>query len=1072
VNTDYRARKVLEPSALPADVRQQAISVRLRVYLGIQDYSWNQGDRVHNGLDEAFEVVVNGVATRYRTDDPRFAAKPGRDGKLRAAWTDFDLPLDSIRQDRLDVIIRKVPKEGKTALDDYVYPGIDNTVTNDHSSVSFDGGETWTSEKLNTIDAQGEYMMRLVVATRPLDGEFVWTPDGMRDPERFAAYAALEGDVLRIEPRPGAWDPARDVVVRVEHDGAPPAVSWRLLDGTEAPVTRSAGPPMTVTLGPCRSDIDALLVEPREGTVVRRLSAAFSLPTTPTEPVVNLRPEIAPPRGRRGNAVPSCRMTEAGATLENAALRATFAFAPRFELTSLYAAEVDRNVLESPDRTHLFRLKVGDRVFGCRDAQVVKVVPLDRGFAAELSLDEVGLTVMLRASVDDDELGLNCTVRNTGAEAARFYLSFPHLAGVQLSDAEADDHYLFPWGGGIIGRTNASLRTAYGENTAWWQMVDLFSPTRGGGLYVRADDPTGLYKVPHLRKGEVVRAEFTVEETGRGFMAPEMQWQGALEPAPGLAVCFDYLRRDRAPGAEFAAPSACIGTHAGDWRAALRRYADWSKRTWPPRPFPSRLSSCWTVFPIGWGQSPLFKDGEYRDDYINDRWDVPELMSWWTWSELGPWNTPLDRIEEELGTTFYERYKAYWVKEPVTGKLMYGLNRGDYDGYMPIWGGLPALREHIQRMKDAGQVPTFYTDPILACATTKLGAEYGPKYGIMNPLWKGGVYDTPKTPEGYVGSYGSYCMCLDTEWYSQWVADAMARVCRETGIDGIRLDEYGHRGYVCHSPHHKHIFAEPGHNAWLQALARNCRQVHAAMDEVRPGLILTTEFPGNDHMAAALDGAIVYDLRRIRDVRPVPLNLFRFFFPECRTMEIDRPHVQQAQSWMLWNATATFGAGPAYPAPVLRVLRENGDAFNGRDIEPLVPTLVERVYANRFDAPDKQVWTVLNACGHTVDTAVLAVPAEVGTHVVDLMTGQEMNADRHGGIALRLRRDECRVLARLPRRIRLTEAGAEIVGDAAGLTLVAVAQDGSPVTDDTDMRAYKLLRDGKLVDIAAAGPRP
>ena len=36
------------------------------------------------------------------------------------------------------------------------------------------------------------------------------------------------------------------------------------------------------------------------------------------------------------------------------------------------------------------------------------------------------------------------------------------------------------------------------------------------------------------------------------------------------------------------------------------------------------------------------------------------------------------------------------------------------------------------------------------------------------------VYKCPLNPPGYVASYGSYNMCLDTEWYSRWVADAMA----------------------------------------------------------------------------------------------------------------------------------------------------------------------------------------------------------------------------------------------------------------------------------------------------------
>jgi hypothetical protein len=371
----------------------------------------------------------------------------------------------------------------------------------------------------------------------------------------------------------------------------------------------------------------------------------------------------------------------------------------------------------------------------------------------------------------------------------------------------------------------------------------------------------------------------------------------------------------------------------------------------------------------------------------------------------------MDRLQEELGEAFYSRYKAYWVKEPASGKLMYPLNRGDYDGYMPQWGGLPALREHIERVRRAGILPMFYTDPILACANTKLGSQSGPTYGIMNPLWTD-AYNTGKTPPGYVGSYGGYNMCLDTEWYPAWLAEQIARVCRETGIDGLRLDEYGHRGYVCRSDKHEHVFAEPGHNAWLQALSKNVRQIHAAMDQVRPGLVLTTDFPGHDQMAAALEGAIVYDVRRVGPVRPTPVNLFRFYFPHCKVFEIDRPSRPEGRAWMLFSAVGAFSA--FYSDAQHAMLKENTDAFERLDNEPLVPTLVRRVYANRFGSENNRIFTIHNATGRTVDEPILAVDADPNVHFVNLLSGQKLTpVDTAGGKAIRLKmkRDETLVIA-------------------------------------------------------------
>ncbi len=1011
---DYQVRKILDLTQLPAEVRAQAKEIRLRFYFGIQDYSWNSGDRVPNGLNEEFEIVANGQPSRFRTNDPRFLAKPGQAGALEAGWTDLDLPLDLLAADSLEILIRKVPG---TTEDDYIYPGIDNSVPNTASAVSFDGGQTWDTSQLNAIKAQGEYMIRLLVATRSLQEQLVWTPEALTDPGGFAAYCQLEDGNLRLEPAPGSWDMAREVTIAIQHDGPEPSVEWLLREKAKAPFARLPGEATTYQLSPCRKTPDALVVHPAAGTALRRVTVSYQANTAPRAEPPNLRPDTQPPAGQRGPLQTTVRQQEDGTVLlDNGALRAVFRVHPNLELLSLHAAEVDRDLLANPAATQLFRLQVGERALGCRDATVEELAVTQDGFSATLVPTGLpAMQVLFRARLVEDELELGCTVRCTGPEPIQFHLAFPHLAGLQLGDNPADDYYLFPWGGGVIANQPVSLRTAYGENTAWWQMIDLFNPTRGGGFYLRIDDPTGLYKAPHLRKGADVSADSFLDDTGQGYLLPEMQWRTALDPEPGVGLCFDYLRRDRQPGQEFAAPNARLGTHAGDWRQAMRRYADWSKATWPQRPFPSRLTTRWNVVPAGWGQAPLVgPDGQYRTDYIKPENDVPELMSWWSWSDKGPWGVPMDRLEEELGTALYKRYAAYWVKEPVTGRLMYPLNRGDYNGYMPQWGGLPALRAHIQRMKDAGLLPMFYTDPLLADINTKMGRDHGPEYGVMNPRWKD-PYNTGKTPEGYVGSYGGYNMCQDTDWYQQWLAGTIARVCRETGIDGVRLDEYGHRGYVCTSPHHQHLYAEPEHNAWLQALARSSHLVHQAMDEVRPDLILTTEFPGTDQMAAALDGAIVYDVRRIRSFRPVPLNLLRFYFPACRPLEINRPPRPEAKDWMLWNLVAAFGGSIAYTAQEHQILTANNDVLVLGQAEPLVPTLVPRVYANRFTAPGKTVWTVLNGTGHTVDAPVLAVEPAPDVRFVDFFANRELIPDEHGTVRLRLRRDQTVVVARLPR---------------------------------------------------------
>ena len=102
--------------------------------------------------------------------------------------------------------------------------------------------------------------------------------------------------------------------------------------------------------------------------------------------------------------------------------------------------------------------------------------------------------------------------------------------------------------------------------------------------------------------------------------------------------------------------------------------------------------------------------------------------------------------------------------------------------------------------------------------------------------------------------------CHDLPAVRTWVAETMGRVMRETGADGIRLDEYGHRGWACYDETHEHTYAEPGITQWQKAVSETTRMVHEAMDEVRPDLVLTTEHPGYDHLMQHLEGCITYDL--------------------------------------------------------------------------------------------------------------------------------------------------------------------------------------------------------------------
>ncbi len=1069
INTDqYQVRKTLDLSVLPEGALERADHARLRLYIALQDWSWQLPQVPNNGLDGRFEIVINDTPLQFDTSDPRFPGRAKKSELLRWEWVDVDVPLAALRAGQNAVVVRKLP--GNT--DDYIYPAIDSTGAHGHSVTSYDGGETW-GEGLNTNDARGEFMVRLVLIEGELDREAIWTPAATDDPGGFIAWAGRVDDGLLIEPDTSAFDASAALTATVSYAGAAPEVAWLDVsdDPLEAEVTQDDG---TVTARFAASSLRpaSLSIEPADA--VREVRIAYSRSLQAPPPVIDLAPAMAPPAGQRREVTESCRKEGDRWILETPGLRAVFSTEPTLSLERLYVAEIDRDVLARPEATQLFRIKVDDEVFGCRDCRVRAVERAENGFRAAVSVGETGLLAWFTARVDEDELRLALSVENQGNAPVDFYASFPHLDGIELSEEPEGDYYLFPLWGGAIANADTMLRDCYGSNTAWWQMIDLFSPERGGGMYLRCDDPSGSLKFFALRKGLAPGPGSAVEQTATR-MRPEMTWLDSLSPDSGIGVAFEYVRRTRAPGEGFTVPTVAIGTHAGDWRPAMERYVRWANDAWGTRPYPSAWTERWYIDPTGWSGQLVDEDG-FTLDAIREDVDVAELMSWWQLGELGPWGTPLDQVEEQCGERFYNFRKGCFLTDPVTGQLVYNKNRGDYE-YSEAWGGKDALRDYVSAIRDMGVMPTFYIEGILACATTDLAKQHARDEAVIDPDWANpnSEHWCPKVPDGYVGQWASYSMCSDTEFWPEYLSDMVARVCRDTGIDGVRLDEYGHRGWVCFNDRHEHIFAEPGHNAWMQATERCCRMVHEKMDEVRDGLCLMAEYPGNDHLASTLEAALSHESNpgHAPAVRPVPIDLFRFYFRHCKMFELGKPVTAENRAWNVFNAHATFGAVSRHPAEIFRTLVENTDAFEGETVTPLVETLVPLVYANRFEGGGKTIWTLFNATGHTVEQPLLAVQPDVGHHFVNLLTGEELAPVAGSALSLRLRRGSAAIVARLPRALtieagRVTGEGEIVVVDAKGVTL-ATANSGEelPAIAEGMPLMVKLLRDGRLVDAVA-----
>jgi hypothetical protein len=109
-----------------------------------------------------------------------------------------------------------------------------------------------------------------------------------------------------------------------------------------------------------------------------------------------------------------------------------------------------------------------------------------------------------------------------------------------------------------------------------------------------------------------------------------------------------------------------------------------------------------------------------------------------------------------------------------------------------------------------------------------------------------------------------------------------------------------------------------------------------------------------------------------------------------------------------------------HPPIYHRILEQNGDAFGSRDVTPLVPTLAEDIYANRFIGGGKTITLLYNASGFTMDKPLITAPAKNGFHYFDLLNGQEITP-QDNTISMKLHPNKVAAIALLPKVLSVSK---------------------------------------------------
>ena len=833
--------------------------------------------------------------------------------------------------------------------------------------------------------------------------------------------------------------------MRLELRTASPSVSIKIYDAKENNIPfriEKGGATVEVSAGELEfQKFEGFGVQINGGTAPARIE--FDTPVaTPLSEVdlyyglagssdhVNIAPQIAAPQILPAQITPQVIQSSDGFTLKSTFLTGEFSTANGLRLISLRDEYAGKNILIDPAQTHLFLTEINGKRFGAEQWQVQKVLfPAKDTVQVNLVLSQYHLESQFTISVADGGLKMGLQMRNAASAAQTWKTVFPQIGGLSISDQPDDDYYLYPMYGGLVQKINANLRLYYGAgNEALWQMMDIFSPALGTGMSLRSLDKEGTLKGMAFRKGATTPAYGTMISTFlKQRTSPDYLWDNSLAAGNGSSMGFEYSTYTRAPGKDVTYPDAIIEMYPGDWHKAMRTYADWAHKAWQWRPLHTKLDDVWrieylNIKPMNVNTKLLFSNGKWYDNFARDNADMGEWDAWWKWSDKGPFGISLENARKEGGDTAYSRLRYRIIPDPVTGKPVYIQNFGETNRYNDSMGGLPALKSAIEKSQQEGTLVQLYTAPMLADTNTSMG-QYGPKFGVVNPNYPAlAPGDMPPAPrDGHVIQYYAYRMDVNNAEFIDMVAQNMARLVKDTGVDAIRLDELGFGGFADYSTQHSHLFGDPGQHWAMRAMAELAKGVHAAASAVKPDFVLTAEYPGADIQAAQLDGALISENRRYTfpGLRPLPVDIFRFYFPEIKLYEYRPNSNNNGDKVAFWNAVGTFL--DSYSDEYHRVLKENSDAFRSQTAEPLIPTLAKEVYANRFTADNKQITLFYNASQVVSDAPLMRADDDKKIHYFDLLNGQELPVT-NGTIQLKMQPDDVAAVARLPRSLKTNQA--------------------------------------------------
>jgi len=592
----------------------------------------------------------------------------------------------------------------------------------------------------------------------------------------------------------------------------------------------------------------------------------------------------------------------------------------------------------------IFAVRVGGALvfsdqFAVTDAQVrnaaqgATVVYRLRGGQPENSIE---VTVTVTAG-DADSMTWRAEMKNLTDAMVQARLVFPVLDGLDFGPRPG---WFFPQRGGAASDLPVEALSSYG-GMAWLQVMDLYrrEGTRGG-LYLRCDDATGLYKIFALRTcdSETVQPRRLAE-------IPEAAQ--AIDPwrcRVGAHLSIQYIPPALSPGQTWATPPCTLRFHVGDWHASLEDYATWVRTWWKPRrPCPDRYRYGFYAL-VG---------GEPRDDQRGEEFGS---YDWW---HLAP----------------------FWSI--------------DYPDELK--GVLDDLARAARRAADWGQAIGLYIEGMVMEKSRRIAQERGAEWAMKDHTGEYYTYySSPSNP--------TWNVCPAVRQWQQWDAWAYAEIARRVPLCAMYVDSLGSRwAELCYNHAHGHetpAIWPRGCAELFQTIREAVMQVspETAIHSEEPGcdyMALHEDGSWSHSLWTSLSGEAAYN--------PAGLNYFRFVLPQFKMYEIPSyRHALWRCKLAFFNGEGLWTNVPDTLRRELFIrwmptLREHADTFMSEAATPAAPVVAPPIFANIFHRPlgfaggEQYIVTLYNA-GLRTRLADLPLPVSARQHVFDLLALEEVGA--------------------------------------------------------------------------------